>query len=207
MFLGVFFGGFPNADHFLSHDTKSDWNTIKAVRSSTKISVMFLSWKSWREGWLTWKFLNAHFTKFPLRQCPLVKITINDILLFLTQHADLSTSPLTINSERLQVLEFSKPFMQFTMSLISKKLDTNDHDLTTFMLPYSTTVWLVTLACLLFVTVLMYLVNLFSPYGHRSSHMQYGETGEEFDFFNSLWFCLASMLQQGADHTPKSLSG
>lgn len=97
--------------------------------------------------------------------------------------------------------------MQFTMSLISKKVDTNDHDLTTFMLPYSTTVWLVTLACLLFVTILMYLVNLFSPYGHRSRHMQYGETGEEFNFFNSLWFCLASMLQQGADHTPKSFSG
>lgn len=75
------------------------------------------------------------------------------------------------------------------------------------MLPYSTTVWLVTLACLLFVTILMYLVNLFSPYGHRQRHMQYGETGEEFDFFNSLWFCLASMLQQGADHTPKSFSG
>ena len=123
------------------------------------------------------------------------------------QHADLSTSPLTINSERLQVLEFSKPFMQFTMSLISKKVDTNDHDLTTFMLPYSTTVWLVTLACLLFVTVLMYLVNFFSPYGHRSRHRHQGETGEEFDFYNSLWFCLASMLQQGADHTPKSFSG
>ena len=105
------------------------------------------------------------------------------------------------------MLEFSKPFMQFTMSLISKKMDTNYHDLTTFMLPYSTTVWLLTLACLLFVTILMYLVNLFSPYGHRSRHMQYGETGEEFDFFNSLWFCLASMLQQGADHTPKSFSG
>lgn len=115
--------------------------------------------------------------------------------------ADLSTSPLTINSERLQVLEFSKPFMQFTMSLISKRMDTNYHDLTTFMLPYSTTVWLVTLACLLFVTVLMYLVNFFSPYGHRSRHKRHGETGEEFDFYNSLWFCLASMLQQGADRT------
>ena len=125
----------------------------------------------------------------------------------ITQRADLSTSPLTINSERLQVLEFSKPFMQFTMSLISKKVDLNDHDLTTFMLPYSTTVWLVTLACLLFVTVLMYLVNFFSPYGHRSRHKHHGETGEEFDFHNSLWFCLASMLQQGADHTPKSFSG
>ena len=123
------------------------------------------------------------------------------------QRADLSTSPLTINSERLRVLEFSKPFMQFTMSLISKKLDTNDHDLTTFMLPYSTEVWLLTLACLLFVTVLMYLVNFFSPYGHRSRHKHHGETGEEFDFYNSLWFCLASMLQQGADHTPKSFSG
>jgi len=152
-----------------------------------------------------------HSSCLYLAFCPLLTKLVwsiwLDFGLFLCEFMDLSTSPLTINSERLQVLEFSKPFMQFTMSLISKKLDTNDHDLTTFMLPYSTTVWLVTLACLLFVTVLMYLVNLFSPYGHRSSHMHYRETGEEFDFFNSLWFCLASMLQQGADHTPKSLSG
>lgn len=125
------------------------------------------------------------------------------------QQADLSTSPLTINSERLKILEFSKPFMQFTMSLITKKLDTNDHDLTTFMLPYSTEVWLLTLMCLLLVAVLMYLVNFFSPYGHRSRHRHrhLAETGEEFDFYNSLWFCLACMLQQGADQTPKSFSG
>ena len=125
------------------------------------------------------------------------------------QRADLSTSPLTINSERLKILEFSKPFMQFTMSLITKKLDTNDHDLTTFMLPYSTQVWLLTLMYLLLVAVLMYLVNFFSPYGHRSRHRHrhLAETGEEFDFYNSLWFCLASMLQQGADQTPKSFSG
>ena len=125
------------------------------------------------------------------------------------QQADLSTSPLTINSERLEILEFSKPFMQFTMSLITKKLDTNDHDLTTFMLPYSAEVWLLTLMCLLLVAVLMYLVNFFSPYGHRSrhSHRHLAETGEEFDFYNSLWFCLACMLQQGADQTPKSFSG
>ena len=125
------------------------------------------------------------------------------------QRADISASLLTINSERLKILEFSKPFMQFTMSLITKKLHTNDHDLTTFMLPYSTEVWLLTLMCLLLVAVLMYLVNFFSPYGHRSRHRHrhLAETGEEFDFYNSLWFCLASMLQQGADQTPKSFSG
>ena len=130
-------------------------------------------------------------------------------LIFRLQRADLSTSPLTINSQRLKILEFSKPFMQFTMSLITKKLDTNDHDLTTFMLPYSTEVWLLTLMCLLLVAVLMYLVNFFSPYGHRSRdrHRHLAETGEESDFYNSLWFCLASMLQQGADQTPKSFSG
>ena len=125
------------------------------------------------------------------------------------QRADISASLLTINSERLKILEFSKPFMQFTMSLITKKLHTNDHDLTTFMLPYSTEVWLLTLMCLLLVAVLMYLVNFFSPYGHRSRHRHrhLAETGEEFDFYNSLWFCLACMLQQGADQTPKSFSG
>ncbi|EDO32621.1 predicted protein, partial [Nematostella vectensis] len=118
---------------------------------------------------------------------------------------DLSTSPLTITSERLQYLEFSKPFMQFTMSLISKKFDNDNQYLMAFMRPYSSTVWLLTLAGLLLVTILMFVVNYISPYGYRKSHKS--KNGEAFNFFNSLWFCLASMLQQGADSTPRSLSG
>lgn len=33
------------------------------------------------------------------------------------------------------------------------------------------------------------------------------DDGDEFSWFNSLWFCLASMLQQGGDDTPRMLSG
>ncbi|XP_031555279.1 glutamate receptor 4-like isoform X2 [Actinia tenebrosa] len=130
----------------------------------------------------------------------------NGIVGQLTQGlADLSTSPLTINSERLQIVEFSKPFMQFTMSLITKKLDFDNQDLMAFMMPYSSTVWFLTLACLVVVTGLMYVVNYISPYGYR--HSKSAKNGEAFNLFNSLWFCLASMLQQGADNTPRSLSG
>ena len=62
-----------------------------------------------------------------------------------------------------------------------------------------------TLACLVVVTGLMYIVNYISPYGYR--HCKKAKNAEAFDLFNSLWFCLASMLQQGADNTPRSLSG
>lgn len=60
----------------------------------------------------------------------------------------------------------------------------------------------------LFVTVMMYAVDLFSPFGHRAEARETGEgAGDEFNLFNSLWFATASMLQQGGDNTPKSPSG
>lgn len=55
---------------------------------------------------------------------------------------------------------------------------------------------------------MMYVVDYFSPFGHRARAREGGEgPGDEFNLFNSLWFATASMLQQGPDNTPQSPSG
>jgi len=77
-------------------------------------------------------------------------------------------------------------------------------------LSFITVLWYIlyrflTLASLVIVTGLMYVVNFISPYGYKQSTKS--KNSEAFNLFNSLWFCLASMLQQGADNTPRSLSG
>ncbi len=73
------------------------------------------------------------------------------------------------------------------------------------MNPFDNYVWIATLASLLVISVAVFALNYFSPYGYKDDNGQ--GTSEEFNFFNSAWFALASMLQQGVDHTPRSLSG
>lgn len=58
------------------------------------------------------------------------------------------------------------------------------------------------------VTIIMYVLDRFSPYGYRAEAKDTGEgDGNEFSMSNSLWFATGSILQQGADTTPKAGSG
>lgn len=58
------------------------------------------------------------------------------------------------------------------------------------------------------VTIIMYVLDRFSPYGYRAEAKDTGEgDGSEFSMSNSLWFATGSILQQGADTTPKAGSG
>jgi len=48
----------------------------------------------------------------------------------------------------------------------------------------------------------------FSPSGYRATASRTGEgDGDELNLFNSLWFVAGSIVQQGADNTPRSASG
>jgi len=98
--------------------------------------------------------------------CPIILKKRFNILIFF-QKVDFSAAPLTITSERLEYIDFSKPFMQFSMDITSQKPKTGDVDILAFMMPYSTPVWLMTLACLAFVTIMMTLINHFSPFSHK----------------------------------------
>ncbi|XP_078384274.1 glutamate receptor ionotropic, kainate 3-like isoform X2 [Oculina patagonica] len=66
-------------------------------------------------------------------------------------------------------------------------------------------VWFATLASLGVISVAVFVINYFSPYGYKDDNGR--GTSEEFSFFNSVWFALACMLQQGGDNTPRNLSG
>ncbi len=54
----------------------------------------------------------------------------------------------------------------------------------------------------------MFIIERFSPFGYRKLSLSSAEVqGDEFNFANSLWFAIASCLQQGPDQTPKSTAG
>jgi hypothetical protein len=69
--------------------------------------------------------------------------------------------PLTINSERLQYMGFSKPFMYISMDLVMQRPTVSEFDITGFMTPYTIQVWIMTLVTWFVVSIILTLVNYF----------------------------------------------
>ncbi|PFX30305.1 Glutamate receptor 4 [Stylophora pistillata] len=128
---------------------------------------------------------------------------INEIL---NERADMAIPALTITERREKVVDFSFPFMHFTTDILLRKPSFKEKiDLSQFMAPFDNQVWFATSATLIIISVAVFVLNFYSPYGYKDDNDR--GTSKEFSFFNSVWFALACMLQQGGDNTPKSLSG
>ena len=119
----------------------------------------------------------------------------------------MTSAAIAITEGREKVMDFSVPFMYYTEDLIMKKPSSGNKaiDLLQFMTPFENVVWVCTLATLVIISVAIFVLKYYSPYEHKNEN---GEgTSDELSFFNSVWFALACMLQQGGDNTPRSLSG
>ena len=118
----------------------------------------------------------------------------------------MANGAISISESREKVVDFSVPFMYYTEDVLMKKPSSEQSvDLLDFMDPFENQVWFCTLATVVIISVAVFVINYFSPYGYKDEHGK--GTAEEFSFFNSAWFALACMLQQGGDNTPRSLSG
>ncbi|XP_032238520.2 glutamate receptor 3 isoform X2 [Nematostella vectensis] len=124
------------------------------------------------------------------------------------QEADIAIGPITITAEREQVIDFSKPFLDFRIAMILQKPLEEDVDLFAFLMPFQKDLWACCCLVVGAVTILMWILDRFSPYGFRAEAKNTGEgEGDEFSLPNSLWFATGSILQQGGDNTPRSGSG
>jgi len=113
---------------------------------------------------------------------------------------------LTITERRDKVVDFSVPYMFYTEEMLLKKTSSSETvDLLQFMNPFDNNVWFATLGTLFIISIALFVLNYFSPYGYKDDKGR--GTSQEFSFFNSVWFALACMLQQGADNSPRCLSG
>ena len=123
------------------------------------------------------------------------------------KHADLIVADLTITESREKVVDFTVPFMYYTEDILMKKTSSNNDeiDLLQFMNPFHSDVWFATLVSLVVISVAVFVINYFSPYGYKGENGR--GTSEKFSFSNSVWFALACMLQQGAENSPRNLSG
>ena len=118
----------------------------------------------------------------------------------------MAVADLTITERREKVVDFSVPYMYYTQEMLLKKTASSKTvHLLQFLNPFENHVWLATIASLVVISIAVFVINYFSPYGYKDDNGR--GTSQEFSFFNSMWFALACMLQQGADHSPRSFSG
>ena len=122
--------------------------------------------------------------------------------------ADIAIAPLTITSARERVIDFTKPFMSLGISIMIKKPQKKNPGIFSFMDPLSSEIWMCVILSYIGVAVVLFLVSRFSPYEWRYEETVYGpHVSNDFSLYNSLWFALGAIMQQGCDVYPRSVAG
>uniref|UniRef100_A0A1I8GKX2 Glutamate receptor n=1 Tax=Macrostomum lignano TaxID=282301 RepID=A0A1I8GKX2_9PLAT len=126
--------------------------------------------------------------------------------------ADVAFAALTINTERSKVVDFTEPFLTFGISIMIKKPRKEKPGIFGFLQPLSQ-VWPYMLTCGAGVIAGLHLCARLSPVEWRISDSEQLQAcsllllrkrRRDFSLFNSLWFALASIVNQSVDISPRS---
>ena len=124
------------------------------------------------------------------------------------QKADLAIADLSITFEREKAVDFSNPFMTLGISILYRKPKKQEPALFAFMSPLDFEVWIYMVFAYFIVSILLFILARFSPYEWDNPHPcnEQEVLVNEFSLCNSMWFTVGSLMQQGSDLTPKSVS-
>nr|CAG4646802.1 EOG090X00ST [Megafenestra aurita] len=120
--------------------------------------------------------------------------------------ADMIVAPLTINPERAQVIEFSKPFKYQGITILEKK-QPKSSTLVSFLQPFRDTLWILVMVSVHVVALVLYLLDRFSPFGRF--RLANAESTEEdaLNLSSAIWFAWGVLLNSGiGEGTPRSFS-
>lgn len=127
---------------------------------------------------------------------------LTEIIYF--QEADIAIAPLTITSARERVIDFTKPFMSLGISIMIKKPMKKKPGVFSFMNPLSEEIWMCIIFAYVGVSVVLFLVSRFSPqeWKYEDNFINLNASND-FSLYNSLWFSLGAIMQQGCDICPR----
>lgn len=123
--------------------------------------------------------------------------------------ADIAVVDLTITSKREAAVDFTHPFMYTGISILFKKPTQKVTSLFSFLSPFSMVVWVYVLGAYVGVSVILFVVGRLSPYEWDNPHPCRQDDQvlmNDFSLLNSFWFTTGSLMQQGSDLQPKSMS-
>ncbi|XP_045473639.1 glutamate receptor ionotropic, kainate 2-like [Harmonia axyridis] len=134
----------------------------------------------------------------------------NGLIGEITEHrAQMAISDLAMTAQRQQVVDFSSPFMNLGIGLMVKKATIKEIPLFSFLDPFTQDVWAYTATLLLGLSLLFFLAYRLAPNEWVNPHpceQNPDELEIEWNFKNCVWLVLGSLLQQGCDILPRSLS-
>ncbi|CAJ0946966.1 unnamed protein product, partial [Mesorhabditis belari] len=105
--------------------------------------------------------------------------------------ADMAVAPITVTALRLEVVDFTDPFLQLGISMLMRKPDQKSRvSITSFLLPLTSRVWSITLVAILLTTVILTFV----------SYITATDTKKSFPILNSIWFLACILLRASSGY-------
>ncbi|XP_046615060.1 uncharacterized protein LOC124302692 [Neodiprion virginianus] len=120
---------------------------------------------------------------------------------------DIAVAPLTMTSEREEVIDFVAPYYEQSGILIAIRKPVRKTSLFKFMTVLRLEVWLSIVGALTVTGIMIWLLDKYSPYSARNNKNLYPYPCREFTLKESFWFALTSFTPQGGGEAPKALSG
>jgi len=135
-------------------------------------------------------------------------------------------APLTINPERAEFIEFSKPFKYQGITILEKK-PSRSSTLVSFLQPFSNTLWILVMVSVHVVALVLYLLDRymekisffhkssltmtsfrrFSPFGRFKLGNTDGTEEDALNLSSAIWFAWGVLLNSGiGEGTPRSFS-
>ncbi|XP_046474895.1 NMDA receptor 1 isoform X3 [Neodiprion pinetum] len=122
------------------------------------------------------------------------------------ERADMIIAPLTINPERAEFIEFSKPFKYQGITILEKK-PSRSSTLVSFLQPFSNTLWILVMVSVHVVALVLYLLDRFSPFGRFKLANTDGTEEDALNLSSAIWFAWGVLLNSGiGEGTPRSFS-
>lgn len=137
--------------------------------------------------------------------------------------ADMIVAPFTANFKRAEVIDFTKPFLSLGISILYKVPTNHQPNIFSFLNPLSLEIWISILLSICGLTLGMYLCAQITPFewnlnfscctAHQphpaatyTSENSTVQLSNNYSFWNTLWYCMSTMLKGGCDFGPRSAS-
>ncbi|XP_017856767.1 PREDICTED: glutamate receptor ionotropic, kainate 1 [Drosophila arizonae] len=123
-------------------------------------------------------------------------------------NAQIGICDLTITQARRTVVDFTVPFMQLGISILSYKQPPAQADIYGFLNPYGVDVWLYVMVAMLVTAMALILAGRMDPCEWEApvvNERREQERENIWHLHNTMWLVLGSILNQGCDLLPRGL--
>ncbi|KAH8321257.1 hypothetical protein KR059_008934, partial [Drosophila kikkawai] len=123
-------------------------------------------------------------------------------------NAQIGICDLTITQARRSVVDFTVPFMQLGISILSYKEPPPKADIYAFLNPYGVEVWLYVMIAMMITAWALILTGRMDQYEWEHPVMNENQEMERentWHLHNTMWLVLGSILNQGCDLLPRGL--